>query len=187
MPMNKPHLEFHRPDLDHGWATPEGYPSGIQQKILASDIDERRKTGSCSRLLRFAGRLHDLHRSSTTTGRCSPAVGRSHGRQRRHGPGRRVVPGAHLCVPSTAAHHGRSNLEGGCMLFEIHYYDESARQVALPVCAENALDEDRGSGRHLELVFSGCGGRRIGLLQARGPRCRRSELIFPVDQVCRPA
>ena len=53
MPMNKPHLEFHRLDLDHGWATPEGYPSGIQQKILASDIDERRKTGSCSRLLRF--------------------------------------------------------------------------------------------------------------------------------------
>ena len=53
MPMNKPHLEFHRLDLDQGWATPEGYPSGIQQKILASDIDERRKTGSRSRLLRF--------------------------------------------------------------------------------------------------------------------------------------
>src|SRR5215468_1812380 len=53
MPMNKPHLEFHRLDLDKGWATPEGYPSGIQQKILASDIDERRKMGSRSRLLRF--------------------------------------------------------------------------------------------------------------------------------------
>ena len=46
-------FEFHRLDLDHGWATPEGYPSGIQQKIPASDIDERRKTGSRSRLLRF--------------------------------------------------------------------------------------------------------------------------------------
>jgi len=54
MPMNKPHLEFHRLDLEQGWATPEGYPSGIQQKILASDIDERRKMGSRSRLLRFA-------------------------------------------------------------------------------------------------------------------------------------
>ena len=32
MPMNKPHLEFHRLDLDHGWAR-RGYPSGIQQKI----------------------------------------------------------------------------------------------------------------------------------------------------------
>src|SRR5262249_51666141 len=53
MPMNKPHLEFHRLDMDTGWATPAGYPSGIQQKILASDINEGRKTGSRSRLLRF--------------------------------------------------------------------------------------------------------------------------------------
>ena len=40
MPMNKPHLEFHKVDMDKGWVTPPGYPSGIQQKILASDLDE---------------------------------------------------------------------------------------------------------------------------------------------------
>ena len=38
MPMNKPHWEFHRLDLEQGWATPAGYQGGIQQKILASDI-----------------------------------------------------------------------------------------------------------------------------------------------------
>ncbi len=42
MPMNKPHLEFHKVDMNQGWATPPGYPAGIQQKILASDLDETR-------------------------------------------------------------------------------------------------------------------------------------------------
>ena len=53
MPMNKPHLEFTRVDMKSGWATPSGYPTGITQKILASDLDETRKMGSRTRLLRF--------------------------------------------------------------------------------------------------------------------------------------
>jgi hypothetical protein len=53
MPMNKPHLEFTRVDMNAGWATPPGYPAGIKQKILASDLDETRKMGSRTRLLRF--------------------------------------------------------------------------------------------------------------------------------------
>ena len=38
MPMNKPHLEFTRVDMSTGWASPPGYPTGIKQKILASDL-----------------------------------------------------------------------------------------------------------------------------------------------------
>ena len=53
MPFNKPHLEFHSVDLGSGWETPPGYPSGIQQKILASDIDEASGSGSRTRLLKF--------------------------------------------------------------------------------------------------------------------------------------
>jgi hypothetical protein len=53
MPTNKPHLEFHRLDMNSGWETPPGYPSGIKQKILASNLDEDKKMGSRSRLLRF--------------------------------------------------------------------------------------------------------------------------------------
>ncbi len=53
MPMNKPHLEFHPVDMNEGWHTPAGYPAGIKQKILASDLDETKKMGSRSRLLKF--------------------------------------------------------------------------------------------------------------------------------------
>ena len=53
MPMNKPHLEFHPVDMNEGWHTPAGYPAGIKQKILASDLDEGNKMGSRSRLLKF--------------------------------------------------------------------------------------------------------------------------------------
>src|SRR5580704_186333 len=53
MPINKPHLEFHRVDMSKGWETPEGYPTGIEQKILAGVLDERGKTGGRTRLLRF--------------------------------------------------------------------------------------------------------------------------------------
>src|SRR6201986_2457422 len=51
--MTKPHLEFFGVNLNEGWATPPGYPAGIQQKILAADLDETRKMGSRTRLLKF--------------------------------------------------------------------------------------------------------------------------------------
>jgi hypothetical protein len=28
-----------------GWSTPDGYPTGIQQKILASDLDDQGEAG----------------------------------------------------------------------------------------------------------------------------------------------
>ena len=41
MAGGKPHLEFTELDMDQGWETPPGYPEGIKQKILASDLDEQ--------------------------------------------------------------------------------------------------------------------------------------------------
>ena len=49
----KPHIEFEIVSDVDGWITPDGYPDGIKQKILASDINENKKIGSRSRLLRF--------------------------------------------------------------------------------------------------------------------------------------
>ena len=49
----KQHLEFVKVDLATGWQRPEGYPPGFYQKILASDLDEREKTGSRTRLLKI--------------------------------------------------------------------------------------------------------------------------------------
>jgi len=41
--MIKEHLEFFSLDLSSGWQVPEGYPEGIEQKILAGSLDETNK------------------------------------------------------------------------------------------------------------------------------------------------
>ena len=53
MGQGKPHLEFFPIDMNEGWETPPGYKEGFSQKILASDLDEVKKRGSRSRLLRI--------------------------------------------------------------------------------------------------------------------------------------
>jgi hypothetical protein len=128
MPMNKPHLEFHTLNMNEGWETPAGYPAGIKQKILASDIDETRKMGSRSRLLRFDPGVfttkpfvHDhweevyLISGDLTVG--NDEQGNS---------GTPFAPNTYACRPP-GAHHGPFKSEGGCMLFEMHYYDESKK------------------------------------------------------------
>jgi hypothetical protein len=128
MPMNKPHLEFHTLDMNEGWETPPGYPSGIHQKILASDLDETRKMGSRSRLLRFQPGefttkpfVHDhweevyLFSGDLTVGNDEHGNG-----------GEKFAPNTYACRPP-GVYHGPFKSEGGCMLFEIHYYDESKK------------------------------------------------------------
>jgi hypothetical protein len=44
MIMAKPHLEFVTVNMEEGWESPPGYPEGIKQKVLASDMDEEKKT-----------------------------------------------------------------------------------------------------------------------------------------------
>tara|TARA_Y200000002_G_scaffold101896_1_gene82684 strand:- start:582 stop:800 length:219 start_codon:yes stop_codon:yes gene_type:complete len=43
MSKNKPHIEFTKMSSEENWHTPKGYPTGIEQQILASDIDELKK------------------------------------------------------------------------------------------------------------------------------------------------
>jgi hypothetical protein len=126
MPMNKPHLEFTRVDMAAGWATPAGYPAGIKQKILASDLDEDGKTGSRTRLLRFdpgvhttAPFVHDhweevyLLSGDLIVGNDAQGAG-----------GESFRAPTYACRPP-GVRHGPFKSAGGCMLFEIHYYDES--------------------------------------------------------------
>ena len=125
--MNKPHLEFHRLDMNTGWATPEGYPSGIQQKVLASDLDERRKMGSRTRLLRFdagvytvAPFVHDhweevyLLAGDLIVGNDAEGNG-----------GEPFTSPTYACRPP-GVFHGPFKSDQGCLLFEIHYYDETS-------------------------------------------------------------
>ena len=124
MPMNKPHLEFAPVDMNAGWATPPGYPAGIKQKILASDLDENRKMGSRTRLLRFepgvyttAPFIHDyweevfLVQGDLTVGNDAKGQG-----------GEAFAPFTYACRPP-GAYHGPFLSKNGCLLLEIHYYD----------------------------------------------------------------
>ncbi len=126
MPFAKPHMEFVELDMDDGWETPEGYPVGIEQKILASDIDETAKTGSRTRLLRFEPGVftivpfwHDhweevfLVSGELTVGNDEAGEG-----------GETFAAPTYACRPP-GVHHGPFKSEAGCLLYEIHYYDEA--------------------------------------------------------------
>ena len=129
MPMNKPHLEFHTLNMSEGWETPgAGYPEGIKQKILASDIDETMKMGSRSRLLRFDPGVFTtkpfVHDHWEEVYLISGDLTVGNDEQGNHGTP--FPPNTYACRPP-GAYHGPFKSEGGCMLFEIHYYDESKK------------------------------------------------------------
>ena len=124
MAINKLHKEFHSLDMSSGWAVPLGYPEGIQQKILAGDLDEDAKAGSRTRLLRFDPGIyttqpfvHDyweevyLVLGDLTVGNDENGEG-----------GEAFEPNTYACRPP-GAFHGPFKSNEGCLLLEIHYYD----------------------------------------------------------------
>lgn len=129
MSQPKPHLEFVGVDLQAGWETPPGYPPGFTQKILASDINEKAKRGSRTRLLRIAPGaysaepfVHDhweevfLVQGDLVVG--NDAKGRG---------GQSAQAFTYACRPP-GVHHGPFASKGGCLLYEIHYYETSGKQ-----------------------------------------------------------
>ena len=121
----KPHLEFHRLDMSEGWETPPGYPAGIQQKILAGALDEPGKAGNRTRLLRFqpgvyttAPFVHEyweevfLVSGDLIVGNDPSGKG-----------GEKFEGSTYACRPPDA-YHGPFKSEGGCLLLEIHYYQD---------------------------------------------------------------
>ncbi|MEO8721944.1 MAG: cupin [Sphingobium sp.] len=125
MPINKLHDEFHALDMATGWEVPPGYPSGIQQKILAGALDEDAKSGSRTRFLRFAPGafttepfVHEYWEEVLlVSGDLSvhSAAGDS-------GQWEGFDPYTYACRPP-GAYHGPFRSEHGCLLVEIHYYD----------------------------------------------------------------
>ena len=125
MPMNKPHLEFHKLDMSEGWVTPPGYPSGIQQKILASDLDETRKMGGRTRLFRFAPGVFTTAPFVTTIGKksiCSQAILLSATTTKGR---RRTVRGADLCLPAAGGPSRPVQVRSRLHALRDSYYDES--------------------------------------------------------------
>ncbi len=128
MPITKKHLEFFTVDLETGWETPPGYPDGIKQKILTGPLDEDSKTGGRTRMLRIDAGVfttepfvHDyweevfMISGDLTVGNDDQGNG-----------GESFGPNTYACRPPGAP-HGPFKSENGCLIYEIHYYDESGR------------------------------------------------------------
>ena len=125
MGKGKPHLEFMALDMDDGWEVPPGYPEGIKQKVLASDLDEEKKTGSRSRLLRidpgeFSTEpfVHD-HWEEVYLLQGDLIVGND-----AKGEGGESFTGPTYACRPPGVYHGPFKSVGGCMLFELHYYQD---------------------------------------------------------------
>lgn len=126
MSVNKEHSEFTVVDLKTGFATPPGYPPGFAEKILAGSLDEDGRRGTRTRLMRvdsgaFSSEpfVHEyweevyLVAGDLIVG--SDAQGRG---------GERFTAPSYACRPP-GVRHGPFKSEGGCLLLEIHYFDES--------------------------------------------------------------
>ncbi|MCB1480479.1 MAG: cupin domain-containing protein [Rhodobiaceae bacterium] len=126
MTIDKEHLEFHAVDLGSGWETPPGYPAGIQQKILAGSLDEAAKKGNRTRLLRFAPGVYTtkpfVHDYWEEVYQLSGDL--TVGNDENGEGGESFAPNTYACRPP-GAYHGPFKSEGGCLLLETHYYDET--------------------------------------------------------------
>ncbi len=126
MSVNKPHSEFANVDLQSGFATPPGYPGGFAEKILAGSLDEARRKGTRTRLLRMAPGtfstvpfVHEYWEEVYLVSGDLIVGNDAEGRG-----GEKFTGPTYACRPP-GVHHGPFRSEGGCLLLEIHYFDES--------------------------------------------------------------
>ena len=123
MGKGKPHIEFSTLDMNEGWETPPGYPEGIKQKVLTSDLDEDGKTGSRTRFLRFEPGaystepfIHD-HWEEVFLFEGDLIVGNN---EKGEG-GEQFFAPTYACRPP-GVFHGPFKSEKGCTMHETHYY-----------------------------------------------------------------
>lgn len=123
MGKGKPHIEFIKLDMDEGWETPPGYPEGIKQKVLTSDLEEDSKTGSRSRFLRIEPGcystepfVHD-HWEEVFLFEGDLIVGSDENGE----GGEQFFAPTYACRPP-GVFHGPFKSVGGCIMYETHYY-----------------------------------------------------------------
>ncbi|HVI13614.1 MAG TPA: cupin [Pseudolabrys sp.] len=125
MGYHKGHKEFHVLDLQDGWHTLPGYPLGIQEKIIAGELDEKNKRGNRTRLLRFAPGtyttdpfVHDYWEEVFLLSG-DLIVGND-----RLGNGGQKFQNYTYAVRPPGVHHGPFKSDSGCLLLETHYFME---------------------------------------------------------------
>ena len=125
MAVDKEHKEFYPVDMESGWNTPPGYDLGFEETILAGSLDQKNKRGNRTRLLRiqpgtFSTKpfVHDyweevyLVSGDLIVGNDENGNG-----------GQSFDPNTYACRPP-GTYHGPFKSESGCVLLEVHYYDE---------------------------------------------------------------
>lgn len=124
MTSNPLHMEFHTLDMSEGWHSPEGYPAGIQQKILAGALDEKAEKGRRTRLLRFEAGTYTtepfVHRYWEEVFLISGdlVVGVD-----KNGKGGEKFTGYTYAIRPPGVYHGPFRSDTGCLLVELHYFD----------------------------------------------------------------
>jgi hypothetical protein len=116
----KAHQEFLTLDMDEGWAVPPGYPEGIEQRILSSNLDEEAGRGSRTRLLRFQPGafstepfVHEYYEEVLLiSGDLIVGTGDA---------AESFLAHTYACRPP-GVYHGPFKSEGGCLLVEFHYF-----------------------------------------------------------------
>jgi hypothetical protein len=125
--IGKKHDEFYKLDMSSGWETPPGYPDGIQQKTLSGALDESGKSGSRTRLLRFAPGVFTkapfVHEYWEEVFLVSGdlVVGND-----AEGKGGEPFSGYTYACRPPGVYHGPFRSDGGCLLLETHYFDDKA-------------------------------------------------------------
>jgi len=129
MAIQKEHKEFYKIDLAEGWEKLPGYPNGIEQQVLAGFLDESNKRGFRTRHLRFAPGVyttepfrHDYWEEVYLVSGDLVV-----GSDRNGKGGTKFGPNTYACRPPGTP-HGPFKSEKGCLLLELHYYDESAER-----------------------------------------------------------
>ncbi|TMH83849.1 MAG: cupin [Betaproteobacteria bacterium] len=129
MAIQKEHKEFYKVDLDRGWERLPGYPDGIRQQVLAGFLDEKKKRGFRTRHLRFDPGVHTtepfVHDYWEEVYLVSGDL--IVGNDRNGRGGTRFGPHTYACRPPGTP-HGPFRSETGCLLLEMHYYDEAAKR-----------------------------------------------------------
>ena len=124
MAIETANQDFHTLNMAEGLEVPEGYPGGIQQKILSGRLDEKNKRGSRSRLLRFLPGVYTtapfVHEYWEEVYLLSGEL--IVGNDEQGEGGETFSPNTYACRPP-GAFHGPFKSVDGCLLYEIHYFD----------------------------------------------------------------
>ncbi len=106
-----------------GWHTPDGFPPTLKAKILAGELDEARKRGSRTRLMRFEPGafttepiVHEFWEEVYVV------EGELFGAGEHGHPEQRYPQHTYTCRPPGVV-HGPFRSDTGCVLLEIHYFD----------------------------------------------------------------